>query len=359
MDIFTEIRERIVTAWGECIIPANLKNLHCDERITAGGFNTGEAVVYPGRYCYAFKLKNSSEKPEKCLRLWKVTIDSEYEYQVAKSISEAINNVENKCGLKCFVGFEYKEELLRLDNVVIPGLLMDWGGETLFELVNGNRKPTHEQYRLLANNFYQICGKMKEIGIVHGDLSALNILVDENWNIKFIDYDSLYIPSMGLVDGQSTSGTGGFQHPGRSNVKTMSDDNFSQLIIYISLLAYSHGIVLDDNKVSQNTDKKQETLLFSQSDLSNKTEFKNAAGYKAIKATNDPKLLFYLDALEKAFDVHYDEVPFLCDLIYEPKEKSMPLTRYANFCGTCGHHFDNQTDLYCPDCGKKRETFRS
>ena len=26
----------------------------------------------------------------------------------------------------------------------------------------------------------------------------------------------------------------------------------------------------------------------------------------------------------------------------------------ANFCGMCGHKFDNQTDKYCPDCGEER-----
>lgn len=27
----------------------------------------------------------------------------------------------------------------------------------------------------------------------------------------------------------------------------------------------------------------------------------------------------------------------------------------SNYCGFCGHHFDNQTDKYCPVCGGKRE----
>ena len=53
--------------------------------------------------------------------------------------------------------------------------------------------------------------------------------------------------------------------------------------------------------------------------------------------------------LEKAFDVSYDKVPFLCDLKYEPT------IVYADWCGICGHKFDNQTDKFCPDCGTERE----
>ena len=30
------------------------------------------------------------------------------------------------------------------------------------------------------------------------------------------------------------------------------------------------------------------------------------------------------------------------------------ITKPANYCGMCGHKFDDQTDRYCPDCGEER-----
>lgn len=27
----------------------------------------------------------------------------------------------------------------------------------------------------------------------------------------------------------------------------------------------------------------------------------------------------------------------------------------ANYCGVCGNRFENQTDKFCPQCGKRRE----
>ncbi len=352
-----EILERMLTA-SDYLIPDNLKELHCDERITNRGKNTGEAIHYPGQYCYGFRLKDGDNFTKYCLRLWKSDIRGN-DRESAIAISKAIKRLKDIYKLDCFVNFDYIDDALRLDEDDIPGLLMEWGGETLSEVIyskgNDLKRPTSKQYRLLADNFYNICRKMKEVGVVHGDLSALNILIDQDWKIKLIDYDSLYIPSMDVVGSQFNFGTGGFQHPGRlqATENTMADDNFSQLIIYISLLAYSYGIDLKDE--NDNTGGKKETLLFSEAELKTKSAFMEARAYKAIKATGDAELLFYLDALENAFDVPYDKVPFLCDLVYESKEAAMPLIIYADWCGICGHHFKNQTDLYCPDCGKKRE----
>lgn len=359
-----EILERMLAA-SDYLIPDNLKKLHCDERITSRGKNTGEAIHYTGQYCYGFRLKNEKNVTQYCLRLWKSDINKN-DRESAVAISKVIKRLKDSHKLDCFVNFDYIGGALRLDEEDIPGLLMEWGGETLSEVIypkgNDLKRPTSKQYRLLADNFYNICRKMKEVGVVHGDLSALNILIDQDWKIKLIDYDSLYIPSMDVVGSQFNLGTGGFQHPGRlqATKNTMADDNFSQLIVYISLLAYSHGIEFIDKE--GNTGGKRETLLFSEAELKTKSTFVDAPAYKAIKATGDAELLFYLDALEKAFDVPYDHVPFLCDLHYEPKEKPMPQVTetkdivMAGFCGRCGHHFLNQTDLFCPDCGKKRET---
>ena len=66
MDI-TEIREKMLDA-GKFLIPVELRNLHCDERITARGRGMGEAVIYPGHFCYGFRLKNTQNETLYCLR---------------------------------------------------------------------------------------------------------------------------------------------------------------------------------------------------------------------------------------------------------------------------------------------------
>ena len=49
-------------------------------------------------------------------------------------------------------------------------------------------------------------------------------------------------------------------------------------------------------------------------------------------------------------------------LVGDPVDKDKPVENLdkktdimAHFCGVCGHHFENQTDLFCPICGKERE----
>jgi hypothetical protein len=280
------------------------------------------------------------------------TIKEERTYYT--KLKSTFDKLGRRFKLDFFVDFEFVDKALILKEEQIPAILMEWAGETLASVLypdeSEKAKPTAIQYAKMAKDFLRICKTMKEAGIVHGDLSAMNVVIRSNGNLGLIDYDGVYIPKEDVISNEPTGGTDGFTHPARRDIKTLSDDNFSQLVIYLTLLTYSHFPNLNKGEAGR------DVLLFSKEDIESIDNFRNAEAYKDIKRTNNAELLYYLNELEKAFDVDYDKVPFLCDLHYQPAETPLPVVTMGTYCGRCGHRFLNQTDLYCPDCGKKRET---
>jgi thiamine kinase-like enzyme len=100
--------------------------------------------------------------------------------------------------------------------------------------------------------------------IAHGDLQHGNILVKDDGSLIIIDYDSMFIkPLEGMSD--AIKGLPGYQHPSRNQNKFINHklDYFSELIIYLSLLAFEQYPNLW-NKYYETED-----LLFSKEDLHN------------------------------------------------------------------------------------------
>jgi serine/threonine protein kinase len=87
-----------------------------------------------------------------------------------------------------------------------------------------------------------MCKTLRENKISHGDLQEGNILIDRNGNIKLVDYDSICIPE---IEGQKelVTGLNGYQHPSRfkAGKASLKADYFSELVIYLSILALSEN----------------------------------------------------------------------------------------------------------------------
>jgi len=120
-----------------------------------------------------------------------------------------------------------------------PGVVMDWAeGKTLGtkvkELIQTNDKTSLDE---LARRFKDLSLFIISQNFGHGDLKHDNIIVDDNFNLRLIDYDDMFIP--GYNEKSSVElGTPSFQHPQRKSSDFNSNvDDFSILTIYTSLLA--------------------------------------------------------------------------------------------------------------------------
>ncbi|MBM6883990.1 protein kinase [Bacteroides caecigallinarum] len=332
-----------------------------------------QLVKSHGRFCEAYKLENDFNKI--CYRIWKEIIPD------AIKRYELIDKRFSSAKLRYFSNFRFIPSALRMkcDGNILPGIVMDWiEGKTLDSFLSDDWSSLSVTQRLtFIRDFYYMCYELRENGISHGDLSCVNIIITSNREIRLVDYDSVYVKEMGRKFFQTTGGAPSFQHPERTFSKrpilaSIDDDNFSQLIIAVSL-----WVIYFDPSVTQYFD--DSNLLFVPSDLSglNGNErlnnLKASFGWK--KANSLAHKFQHLSILLKALESiqgDLSKVPSLFNFVsestilspqfYSLLDTNMSVSKTSQraiFCTTCGHKFTSDIFDFCPICGTKRYLFKN
>jgi formylglycine-generating enzyme required for sulfatase activity len=154
-----------------------------------------------------------------------------------------------------------------IDTVRMPWIT----GKNLKQYIEDNLKDSSKLLNL-ADRFLSMVVDLRKHKISHGDLQDNNILVRDDGSIILIDYDSLCVPD---IEGKKefVSGTAGYQHPsrisGKDNRLTPAADYFSEVIIYLSLLAFAQKPALFAEQDVKNRDRE---LLFKTDDLTANTK---------------------------------------------------------------------------------------
>lgn len=278
------------------ILPSSLKGFAPID----GDFTPYQA--YPGGYCIVYPLVCEG-KPKMCIRLW----HKDFNKDLVKTLANTLKDLHTWGG-DFIIGYEYFEEGLKLeDGEVIPAVVMEWiEGETLMSWIQKNKdNPT--AVKRLANEFYGMCSDMHREGLAHGDLSADNIMVKPDGKMVLIDYDSFYAPTLPDNIRQTIAGTPGYQHRDRAKLSYISADmdNFSQQVIYVSLLAIACNPALADESLNLVADKK---MFFDAKDFTDDSAFVSSEGYKAIEAINNKEVKERLEELRRAVNGNLEEV---------------------------------------------------
>ena len=158
--------------------------------------------------------------------------------------------VSQYCGrarLPYFVeDFTYVPDGILVNGHRYPLLRMEWAkGLTLADFISGHLGDG-ALLRTAAKEFLAMVRTLHGQGVAHGDLQSDNMLVsrapDGAVTFKLIDYDTLMVPALA---GWAITSTGlpCYQHPlrGDSGLATAHDDYFSELVIYLSLLAVAEN----------------------------------------------------------------------------------------------------------------------
>ena len=173
-----------------------------------------------------------------------------------------------------------------------PNSFTDWssagqvGSCLIMELVkNGVRLDADYLLKadktIIENLIEQYVGLMRELEsakIGFGDLAHDNLLVESlknasgastNPRLKLVDYDDLYLPSMGKVMSDE-AGKSGFRHRNRTKTRelTSSIHHFSSLVYYVTLLVCAKDKVNYSDILYRNIDSTQD-LLFTGEDFEN------------------------------------------------------------------------------------------
>lgn len=221
----------------------------------------GQILGYSGGYSVVYPIKVNRKKL--ALRCW---------IKDAGAIKERYARIKKHLQFyptSYLVDFGYVDEGIEVDGHQYPISYMEWiEGKTLSQFIDENINNAGVMNNL-ANQFLVMVKELHSKNISHGDLQDGNIMVTKNsstFNLKLVDYDCLYAPTLlGLYYENDLQGVMDYQHPQRHKQSNEKADYFSELVIYLSLLAYAEK----PNLWKRGQEKR---LLFQASDFLNPSD---------------------------------------------------------------------------------------
>ena len=179
-------------------------------------------------------------------------------------------------------GTTWLDGAITVNRATWPVLTMDWiDGRTLNEyvdfLVAGSNTAA---LATLAVRWRELVALLQRSEFAHGDLQHGNVMVDQEGQLRLVDFDGVWIPQLAGQAPPSEFGHPSYQHP-LQHVWDRWLDTFSALVIYLSLVALSKDpglwLALYNSK----------NLLFAKNDFF--PPFKTEA-WKQLAALGDPQV---------------------------------------------------------------------
>ena len=208
--------------------------------------------------------------------------------QPANDLAERYMAFDRFCALTPFpflIRAQYIPDAIQVQRTWLPIFLMDWVRGKALDSHVADLARRHDTIRLqeLALNWQQLVTTMQSAGIAHGDLQHGNVMVTDAGDLRLVDYDTMFVPS--LAGRRATAiGKEGYVHPcyfrGVPRTYDAAMDTFGALIILLSLRALAYNPALfgrfsDDN------------LLFRGSDLDTPDR---SAAFDELEAASDPDI---------------------------------------------------------------------
>ncbi|NWJ94361.1 MAG: protein kinase family protein [Chloroflexi bacterium] len=255
-----------------------------------------------GSYARVYEFQNSKLQKIIAVRCFTIEVtDQQQRYYLLKQYLGQTN-------ISSLVEFDYRLQGISIKGQIYPILCMEYvKGKSLDSYIEENlRNP--KLLEDLAEHWYNVIIDLRRARIAHGDLQHGNILIDRNGRIRLVDYDGMFTPNL---QNQKPNEFGhlNYQHPKRASIKYYSEDmdNFSALVIYLSILALSS----DSNLWKEFKD--DENLLFKDQDF-NKIGQTNI--WYRLKQNSNPKVVFLTSMLEKFCGLSIDTIPSLSEINY-------------------------------------------
>jgi predicted Ser/Thr protein kinase len=260
----------------------------------------GMPIVTSGQFAYVYKLKSTNGHGDFAVRCFRGYLgDRDQRYR-------AIQDHVQTLPVACLSDFRYAPEGILVGGQRYPILFMKWLEGPTLDLYVGDMLHRRDVVLHLADEWLRVVIALEASGVAHGDLQHGNVIV-EHGQLRLIDHDGIFVPAM---DGWSASEVGHqhYQHPNRTAQQfDKSLDNFSALVIYLSLLSLAERPALWQEYHDEN-------LLFTKADFQDPAsstlfqKIKNIGGEHARLA----------DVLANAASGSPNAVPRLLDLVQAP-----------------------------------------
>jgi hypothetical protein len=218
--------------------------------------NLGMPRLISGNFASVFTVRSSTNQRWAVKCFTRFVDHQEERYQ---RISEALRPVREPWRVE----FDYLPEGVMCEGHWYPALKMEW--IEAVELIPYIEKYLWDSARLadLAAKFARMVGDLAALGIAHGDLQHGNLLVTSSGELKLVDYDGMYVPSLAKM-GACEIGHPNYQSPARTS-STWGPylDNFSAWVIYGSLV----GLTIEPSLWTLLRNQGDEALLFKKDDF--------------------------------------------------------------------------------------------
>ena len=215
----------------------------------------GMPLVTSGQFAYVYKLKSMNGNGDFAVRCFRGYLgDRDQRYR-------AIQEHVGTSPVGYLSDFSYAPEGILVGGNRFPILFMNWIEGPTLDLYIGEMLQRPDVLRHLADEWLRLVNALRASGIAHGDLQHGNIIV-EHGQLRLVDHDGLFVPKMeGWI--ASEIGHQHYQHPRRDAQHFGARlDNFSSLVIYLSLLSLAERPELWQEHHDEN-------LLFTKADFIN------------------------------------------------------------------------------------------
>jgi len=257
----------------------------------------GMPLVTSGQFAYVYKLKSpngSGDFAVRCFRGYLGDRDQRY-----RAIQDHLRNSP----VSYLSEFTYAPEGILVGGQRFPILFMQWIEGPTLDLYIGEMLNRKEVLLHLSEEWLRLLNSLRTSGMAHGDLQHGNIIV-EHGQLRLVDHDGIFVTKMA---GWSASEVGHqhYQHPNRNATHFDEKlDNFSSLVIYLSLISLAE-------RPSLWQEHHDENLLFT------KTDFANPAASQLFSKIRElgPEHARLADVLAAAATGSPNEVPSILDLV--------------------------------------------
>lgn len=257
----------------------------------------GMPLVTSGQFAYVYKLKyiaSGCDFAVRCFRGYLGDRDQRY-----RAIQKHIQTYP----LPFLSGFTYEQEGVLVNGERYPILFMKWIEGPTLDIYLDEMMGRREVLLHLSEEWLKLVAALREAGIAHGDLQHGNIIV-EHGRLRLVDHDGMFVPEM---EGWHSSELGHqhYQHPRRdARLFDARLDNFSSLVIYLSLVALADepGLWAEHH---------DENLLFTKTDFINPSSSILFSKLRLMGGEHQR----LADILAQAAGGEPGAVPFLLDLV--------------------------------------------
>ena len=133
---------------------------------------------------------------------------------------------------------KYTDEGIKIKNGHYPVVRMDWIEAVRLDRYLEKNLQNQNSLNNILKAWISLSQEMRSLGISHGNLEPNNIMI-EGGKIRLVDCDTMYVPALEGANSPEL-GNKNFQHPGRKVFHFDANlDNFSDFVIYASILALS------------------------------------------------------------------------------------------------------------------------